>query len=208
MKATVVLALLLITGCAKEIVDENYIELKKEELKANISGGENMKNVLFIIAQKNFRDEELETPKTMLEEAGHRCDVASITAEPAKGALGAVVNPDIAIKDVDINEYELVVVVGGAGSPTLMNYPEVLSVVRGAKKLAAICLGPMTLAKAGVLNGKKATVFETAESRKVFQENGVIFVRKDVVVDGDIVTANGPGAAEEFGEEVAKLLEK
>jgi protease I len=193
----------LLSGCVKDVVNID----KLEEFKTNISGGEKMGNVLFIIAQKNFRDEELSVPKNILEDASYRCDVASITTEPAKGMLGIIVKPDLAVKNVSAGNYELVVVIGGGGSPALMNYPEVLSVVRNAKKIAGICLGPMTLAKAGVLNGKKATVFETAESKRLFEQEGAIFLKQDVVVDGDIVTANGPEAAEEFGNELLKLLE-
>ena len=110
-------------------------------------------NVLFIIAQKDFRDEELSTPKQILESAGCSCDVASITTEPAKGVLGATVTPELAVKDADINNYDMVVVVGGPGAPDLMDYPEVLSLLQQAeqqnKKIASICLGPMVLAPKG-----------------------------------------------------------
>ncbi len=206
--AVLLLVLVMLTACSddhtqtSELTAQNSpLTTENSHLEANTMG-----DVLFIIAQKDFRDEELETPKGILEGKGHKCEVASITTNPAKGMLGAIVKPDIAVKDVNVNNYKLVVVVGGAGSPTLMNYPEVLNVVRGAKKIAGICLGPMALAKAGVLNGKKATVFETAESKKLFRENGAIFSGEDVVVDGNIVTANGPNAAEEFGQALVELL--
>jgi protease I len=65
------------------------------------------------------------------------------------------------------------------------------------------------LAKAGVLKGKKATVWSSSLDRgpvKILKENGVIYEDKDVVQDGKIITANGPGAAEEFGQKLAEAL--
>ncbi len=175
------------------------------------SGGANMSaKVLFIIAQTNFRDEELFKPKTILEKAGFKCDVASISTTFATGMLGKVVKPDIAVREVDVDDYELLVVVGGSGAPELAKYPEVLKLLASAqdndKKLAAICFGPMVLAKAGVLSGSKATVFKTKESLAALQQGGAEYVEQSVVTDLNLVTASGPEAADAFGNEIVKLL--
>lgn len=177
--------------------------------------GENMsKNVkvLFIIAQSNFRDEELFKPKSILEKAGYDCYVSSIDTSLAKGMLGGVVKPDLAVREVDVNDFELFIVVGGTGSPSLANYREVIELLSSAsnskKKLGAICLGPMVLAKAGVLGGYKTTVYKTKESLAALELGGATYVEQSVVVDDNIVTANGPEAAEAFGNALVKLLEK
>ncbi|MBN2459034.1 DJ-1/PfpI family protein [Candidatus Woesearchaeota archaeon] len=170
------------------------------------------KKVLFIIAPKNFRDEELSKPKTILENAGHECFVASIDTALARGMLGGVVKPDIGIKEVDVADYDLFVIVGGSGAPSLASHQEVLKLLSKAynngKKLGAICLGPVVLSKAGVLNGSKATVFNTKESLAALEQGGAEFVGQSVVVDGQFVTANGPEAAEEFGNALVRLLDR
>lgn len=162
-----------------------------------------MKKVLFIIAQTNFRDEELSEPKKVLELNGIKCFVASISKEKAKGMLGAEVKPDLEVKDAKISDYDLVVVVGGQGSPSLANHPEVLKIVQEAKAagkgVASICLGGVVLAKSGVLNGVKATVFPVPDAIKILREQGARYMPIDIVVDGKIVTATNPKVARQFG---------
>lgn len=64
---------------------------------------------------------------------------------------------------------------------------------------------PGILANAGVLKGKKATVFPSEED--TLANGGALRTRQNVVVDGKIVTAPGPQAAQEFAEALAKLLQ-
>jgi protease I len=219
MKGRVLILILIIlisSGCAiQEIVLEGKNQLTQPAV-SNVSNQTqeiepgNMPKVIFIIAQTNFRDEELEKPKQILESAGYGVDVASITNEHAIGMLGAVVKPDLAVKDVNISDYALIVVVGGSGAPQLANHPEVLNLLEQAKasnkKLAAICRGPMVLAKGGVLQGKQATVFKDLDSVSALESGGATFIDQKIVVDNGLVTANGPGASTEFGNELVNLL--
>ena len=67
----------------------------------------------------------------------------------------------------------------------------------------------MVFAKAGVLDGKKATVWSSPtfkESVETLEANGAIYVNESVVVDGNIITANGPEAAEEYGKTILDKL--
>jgi protease I len=41
---------------------------------------------------------------------------------------------------------------------------------------------------------------------KILTENGARYVDENVVVDGKMITANGPSAAGKFGEEVLKAV--
>ncbi|HIH23221.1 TPA: hypothetical protein HA238_05830 [Candidatus Micrarchaeota archaeon] len=74
--------------------------------------------------------------------------------------------------------------------------------------MCAICLGPTVLAKAGLLNGIKATVFRTPDSLRILRDNKAIYANDPVVVDGNIVTAEGPKSAETFGKKIIELLKK
>lgn len=169
-----------------------------------------MARVLFIIAQKNFRDEELTVPLEILRNSGHICSIASIKKDKCKGMLGLEVNADIAVKDVIVNNFDAIVIIGGSGSPELANHNEVLDILREAKKnkkiIAAICFGPIVLAKAGLLKGKKTTVFMTDFAIKIINDSGAILVNEGIVVDGYLITAEGPRYSKEFGKKILELL--
>ncbi len=168
-----------------------------------------MAKVLMIIAQKGFRDEELLVPKEILE-AEHTVKVASITRAEATGSMGAKVMPDMAVYEVNPDFFDAVVVVGGPGSPELARRREVVDLVEKAyglgKIVAAICLGPMTLASAGILAGKNATVFGSRIGIQALENGGSSYKDKHVVIDGNIITADGPQSAGEFGETILKKL--
>ncbi|MBW2990642.1 DJ-1/PfpI family protein [Candidatus Woesearchaeota archaeon] len=209
-----VLLVVLLASCTTEktiLEKKEKSELAKTEQEQKETGGEFMGKVLFIIAQIGYQDKELGTPKEIVENAGYKAEVASLTTDTASGALGGRLKPDLAVKDANIDDYDLIVVVGGPGSPELAKHNEVLNLLSQAKennkKLGAICLAPMVLAKAGVLQGKRATVFKTSESIAALEQGGASLEEKDVVVDTDLVTANGPGAAQDFGDELVRLVQ-
>jgi len=68
-----------------------------------------------VIASQDFRDEELLTPKEILENKGVKVTIASSSLDTATGMLGAKVKPDILIEDVNVNDFDAVIFVGGAG---------------------------------------------------------------------------------------------
>ena len=171
------------------------------------------KRVLFVISQQNFRDEELAHPREEIEAAGARAVVAARDKAPARGMLGAVANPDVRIRDAKAADYDAVVAVGGRGTPEhLWTDEDCHRLLRDAaaagKVVGGICLSGATLAIAGVLKGVQATCFETDASRKEMKKGGAIFVERPVVVSGRIVTANGPGAARDFGKALVAALSR
>lgn len=170
------------------------------------------KNILYIVAQQNFRDEELDIPEKILKKEGAKVVVASITTDEARGMLGMRVKPDIAVRFAVADNFDALVIAGGSGSPKLADYPEVLSVVRRffqrGKVIAAICLAPFVLAKAGILKSVTVTTYAEDFVMSELGRVGAIYSDKHVVVDGKIITADGPSAAKEFGEEIVKALVK
>jgi protease I len=116
----------------------------------------NKKKVLMIIAPKNFRDEEFLEPKNVLEKAGIEVKVASTIKGTAKGMLGANVDVETTVDEVNPAEYDAVVVVGGSGSQTyLWDNKRVQEIVKKAESLgkivSAICISPVVLARAAPL---------------------------------------------------------
>jgi protease I len=74
------------------------------------------------------------------------------------------------------------------------------------KVVAAICLSPVVLARAGILKGKDATVFPSNDAVEELKNAGVKYVDKPVVISGKIITARDPKAAEEFAKTIAEEI--
>lgn len=172
----------------------------------------NKGKVLLIVSQQDYQPKEYEDTASELRSAGYAVETASITAKAATGADSSTIVPDLAVKDANVNNYKAIVLIGGPGALSLGNHSEVLSLVKNAynqgKIVAAICISPLILAKAGLLSGRQATVWcDSAKSQAdELEEAGATFVDKPVVRDGSIITANGPAAAREFGRRIAGVL--
>ena len=169
-----------------------------------------MKKALLIIAKTNFHDLELNGTRDSLVNAGFEIILASSESGPCAGKLGATEEAQISLKDVNIADYDRIAFIGGSGSRGFFDDPDALRVahetVRAGKPLGAICIAPLILAKAQVLGGKKATVWNgDSEQEGELEKYGAIYTGQDITVDGKIVTANGPPVAEEFGRTLASL---
>jgi len=190
------------------------IKNKKETQNFSKGGERRMETkkfgkILMVLAPEDFRDEEYQKPRKVLEEMGAEVIVASKGVWEAKGMLGAKVKVDLDLSQVKIDDYLGVVFVGGIGASSYFNDENALNLARNffekGKIVGAICIAPSILANAGILSGKKATAFYSEEKNLV--KKGTIYTGQPVTVDGKIVTANGPSAAEEFGRKLGEVLE-
>jgi protease I len=161
-----------------------------------------------VIAPEQFRDEEYERPRTVLEERGAEIVTASVAPGPCRGKLGMIAQADTGLFDVDPADYDAVVFVGGQGSQVFFDDLDAHRIARGAYDagdvVAAICIAPSTLAHAALLEGRVATAFSSQEED--LKAHGAKYTGAPVEVDERIVTANGPDAATAFGEAVARTL--
>ena len=166
------------------------------------------KKAVFIIAPKDFRDEELAAPSAVLKGKGCEVAVACSSVGPATGMRGAKVTPDMALKDVKVADYHAVVFVGGMGARVYFDDPTAHALTKAAvaqgKVLGAISMAPSILARAGLLRGKRATALRS--QRVELRRRGARWSHRAVERHGLIVTANGPGAARRFGEALAVAL--
>lgn len=166
------------------------------------------KKAVFIIAAKDFQEEEFSRPFAILLQKGVNITVASTQLGEAVGMKGAKARVDMLLKDVAAGDFDAVVFIGGAGAAEYVTDPVAQQLaqdaVRKRKIVGAICIAPMILAKAGLLKGKKATVFPTMADQ--LKAEGVKYTSKPVEREGRIITADGPGSAAEFGQELARSL--
>jgi protease I len=187
--------------------------LQKQATESRPTDIEPKAKVAVIIAFEDFRDEEYF--KTVDAFAKYEIEKVSVSTEmgEARGADGEDVNIDLTVDELKVEDYDAVVFIGGPGAIDYLDNEKSYNIARETIKkkkiLAAICISPTILAKAGVLKGKKATVWSSSADKqpiKILEQNGAIFVDKKVVQDGRIITANGPQAAETFGEKIAENL--
>lgn len=172
----------------------------------------NIKKAVFVIAFKNFRDEEYFQPKEVLERAGFEVITVSTEIGMAQGTEGGEVDITTTVDQIKIDEFDVIIFVGGQGMLKNVENKRVHHLAQQASKsgklIGAICIAPIVLAKAGVLEGKKATVWASALDRRPVQaliEEGAIYENKPIVVDGKIVTASGPQVARQFGEKIVEI---
>lgn len=171
-----------------------------------------MAKALLVVAQTDFQPVEYGDTREELENAGVEVKVASFEVGESVGKDGIKINVDVAIKDVDTNKYDAVVLIGGPGAARqLVGNEDVIKLVQdfdnSDKVVAAICISPVVLAEARLLKDRKATVWNgDGKQAEILSAQGAEYVDKPVVVDTKIVTANGPDAAKEFGKTIVKML--
>ncbi len=169
-----------------------------------------MKKIVMVIAAGDFRDEEYFEPKAVFAKNGLSVRTASTVLDVVSGVKGGSVKPDLLLKDIKPADFDAIVFVGGAGAQQYWDDPQAHKLAKeffsAGKVTAAICIGPVILARAGLLRNKKATVWKDESAE--LAANGSQYTGRDVEIDGLLITAAGPFAAREFGEKVAAATAK
>jgi protease I len=167
-----------------------------------------MGSVLMVIAPDQFRDEEYSHPREELEARGVDVVTASVAPGPCRGKLGMMAKADLALYDADPDTFDAVVFVGGAGAAGFFDNQDAHALARRMVDLdrvvAAICIAPSILARAGLLEGRTATCFHTQQDD--LEAHGARYSGAPVEISGPVITANGPDAARDFGRAVAKAV--
>jgi 4-methyl-5(b-hydroxyethyl)-thiazole monophosphate biosynthesis len=168
-----------------------------------------MKKVIVPLAP-GFEEIEAITVVDILRRAGVEVTVAgTLEGEgPVEGRNNIKVLADTTLDNVKGTDYDMVVLPGGAkGTENLKKDPRVKAIVEGLYReggyTTAICAAPTVLSAIGVTRGRRVTSHPTV--RGELKEEKVLDER--VVVDGNIVTSQGPGTALEFAFKLVELLE-
>ena len=168
-----------------------------------------MKKVLFIVANVGFQDYEFMIPYQAVTEAGYGAEIASGRGGKCRWVFMKTIGDSKKIEEVVLQDYDLLVFVGwgGAYDQYYLNQ-EYLNLSKSAKAVAAICIAPSLLSDAGIYEGKQVTGRDDGFWTQIayLQKNWATFVDQPVIRDGNLITANGPEAAEAFAQEILKLL--
>lgn len=156
--------------------------------------------------------EELEalTPVDVLRRAGVIVDTISIKEKVAVSSHGVGVVADKLLENVDLDVYDGIVLPGGM--PGAKNISENQIVVDAVKKaleqnrlVSAICASPaVILAKHNLLKGYKATCYPAPDFINIIGDK---YLAQDVVVDKNLITANGPKSAFKFALAICEYLD-
>ena len=167
-----------------------------------------MASVLMVIANNGFQDYEFWTPFDIFYNAGLKITIAAWRKGECIGVFWSKTIADIELEKVDWWDYDIVMFIGGWWAfAQYFHNEDYLRIAKEAKKIWAICIAPMILSESGIFNGKNVTGWDqNGVQKKFIKENGGFWVDKDVVIAGNIITANGPDSAKEFGQKCLELL--
>jgi protease I len=161
-----------------------------------------------LIVPRVFRDEELFETKRLLELASVQTIIAGTRTGPLMSMLGRMVEVALPLNQVNVDEFDAVVFIGGAGALDFFNNLIALNIAQQAvskgKVLAAISIAPMILANAGVLRGTRATSFISERDRLI--QAGAIYTGAPVERDNLIITATDPLAVPMFVRAILDAL--
>jgi len=150
-----------------------------------------------LLISDGFEEIEAVTLIDVLRRADIDVVVAGLDGETVVGGHGIRMQVDTNIDQIRVDEFDGVVLPGGApNAEALRDDDRAQQVLKAAaasdKFLCALCAAPIALERAGVLEGKRATSYPG------FELPTAEYVSDRVVEDGKVITSRGPGTAMEF----------
>jgi 4-methyl-5(b-hydroxyethyl)-thiazole monophosphate biosynthesis len=153
---------------------------------------------------EGFEELEAVTIIDVLRRAGVTVTTAALESSPVTGSHGISIAADARLNQVLGEAFDAVVLPGGPGAKRLRDDPRINALLQhtasAGRVVAALCAAPIALEAAGVLAGKRATVYPGNELPSAH------YVEERVVVDGNVITSRGPGTALEFSLALVEKL--
>jgi protease I len=166
--------------------------------------------LLVVLPEKDFDEIEYHEIHRACKEAKVKIVLGCVSKGPCYGTIKEKVRPDIMLEDASMEDYHGLMFIGGLGTRDLFNnvlcHKLVKDALRLKKVVSAIDYGPIILARAEVLQNRKATIHPTEERH--FSATGVQYLNQPIVIDGNIITARDKYAAPEFSELVVGAVLK
>ncbi len=176
--------------------------------------GLGIKSAVILTADK-FEDMEVFFPYFRLIEEGVSVHIAAPAKSPIHGEHGYEIEPDMKIDDVNPGDYDMLIIPGGFpnGAPrTVSRHPKAVAITKAffakGKPVASICHGPYTLVAADVVRGRRLTSFWHDGVPEGIKAAGGIYLDKEVVVDGNLITSRYPPDLPAFMREIMKVVRK
>jgi len=159
---------------------------------------------LLIPLAEGFEDIEALAVIDILRRAGIQIDIVGVPGTVITSKSGVRVMVDKKLSEMKAEDYDGIVLPGGKAVEILGRTSSLLDTIKkldARKKLiAAICIAPSILAKTGILDSRKATIYPGFE-KELPRPRG-----DKIVVDENIITSQGPGTAIEFALKIIEIL--
>jgi protease I len=126
-----------------------------------------------------------------------------------RGKNGHPVDVDVDVEDVSSRSFDAVVIPGGYAPDHFRRSERLLEIVREAhedgKPVAAVCHAPWVAVSAGICKAKRMTSYFAIKDDVI--NAGADWVDREVVVDGNLITARKPADLGAFCRAIIAALE-
>ena len=144
-----------------------------------------------ILTGNLVQDHEYVYPYYRVQEEGYELDVAVRDKKQVNGIIGVKVIPNKDVPDLSVDDYELLVLPGGAKAMEYMRQDEeILQFIRdfnsAGKTIAGICHAAQLLISARIIAGKNIAGYYSIKDD--INNAGARYTDLPVVIDGNIVT--------------------
>lgn len=149
--------------------------------------------VALFLPRQFFADDEYEALSTALARQGFTVTVTSIDTAAAISTGRVIIRPDRSLAALPADSFAALILVGGPGM--VLHWDDSLLHARcrefaaAGRPVAALGIAPIALARAGVLVGRRAAVFQDRNARQMLTKAGARFSFRQLVVDGPFITA-------------------
>jgi protease I len=177
---------------------------------------------VLILCTDGFEDAELYEPRQSLLDAGAQVTLASPAAATISGVVYDMatgksnpsqheITPDMTLADVEVADYDALVLPGGVVNPDKLRMSEVaVQIVKAfdaaGKPIASICHGPWVLIEADIVRGRRTTGWYSL--RTDLKNAGSEVVDAEVVVDGNLITSRMPADIPAFTGAIVDALSR
>lgn len=150
---------------------------------------------LLTIVSDDYDDLEFHYPLIRMREAGVSVDIAAETkGQHVKGKYGLSTVSDLSFDEVDITQYDGILIPGGWAPDYLRRFNKVLKFVQYLNKreklIGIICHAGWVLSSADIL--KDRTVTSTPGIKDDLTHAGATWVDQAALIDGNIVSGRRP----------------
>jgi protease I len=150
-----------------------------------------MSRKALILTGNLVQDHEFIYPYYRVQEDGYMVDVAVRDKKQVNGIIGAKIIPTKDIPELKVEDYDLVILPGGAKAMEYMRQDtEILKFISDfnstGKTIASICHAAQLLISSKIVKGRKISGYYSIKDD--INNAGAIYTDEPAVVDGNIVT--------------------
>ena len=150
-----------------------------------------MSKMALILTGNMVQDHEFIYPYYRVQEDGYKVDVAVRDKKLVNGIIGAKVVPTKDIPELKVDDYDLLILPGGAKAMEYMRQDmDILKFISDSnssgKTIASICHAAQLLISSKIVKGRKISGYYSIKDD--INNAGAVYTDEPAVVDGNIVT--------------------